>query len=248
MAPNVLAGAAILTIAVHPVRTRRHVMGRRIALQIADLNVGILYLFAVSGMTVYGVVPRGWASGSKYPLLGGCGRRPRCCRTEVSMGLSLIGTSWCSSRSDVQIVRPGGLSSASCRSGRPRPAARFVSSRGAVRRGEPTPFDLPEGESELVAVPHGVRLLQVSSSDGGITYMVVGAAGRGDPLLRRWQSRTSRRRVPIPRRLRRGRSAAAVLLLRIGRSSRRPFLSVAYVWSGGRFPFRYDQVMRLGGR
>ena len=61
MAPMFSLAPAIMTIAVIPFGPDVTVMGRRIALQIADLNVGILYLFAVSGMTVYGVAPSGRA-------------------------------------------------------------------------------------------------------------------------------------------------------------------------------------------
>jgi NADH-quinone oxidoreductase subunit H len=110
LAPMFSLAPAILGIAVVPFGPDVTVMGRKVALQIADLNVGILYLFAVSGMAVYGVVLAGWSSGSKYPLLGGLRSSAQMMAYEVSMGISLIGIFMV-----FESVRMS--SSASCRSG-----------------------------------------------------------------------------------------------------------------------------------
>ncbi|MFQ5900095.1 MAG: NADH-quinone oxidoreductase subunit NuoH [Thermodesulfobacteriota bacterium] len=67
------------------------IMGKDVALYISNMNVGILYIFAISGLEVFGVVLGGWASNSKYPLLGSL----RCCAQmisyEIPMGFAVIG-------------------------------------------------------------------------------------------------------------------------------------------------------------
>ena len=63
---------------------------RRVPLQGADLNVGLLYILAMSSVAVYGVVLAGWSSGSKYPLLGGVRATAQAISYEAAMGLSLV--------------------------------------------------------------------------------------------------------------------------------------------------------------
>jgi len=86
MAPMFSLAPAVMAIAVIPFGPDVTVLGKKVALQIADLNVGILYIFAFSGMTVYGVVLAGWASGASTPSWAGCGRPRRCCRTRSPWG------------------------------------------------------------------------------------------------------------------------------------------------------------------
>src|SRR4030066_1616534 len=91
MAPMFALAPAPMTIAVIPFGPPATVAGKTIPLQIADLNGGILYIFAMSGLTVYGVILAGWASNSKYPLLGGLRSSAQMISYEVSLGLSFIG-------------------------------------------------------------------------------------------------------------------------------------------------------------
>ena len=71
MGPSLAMLTAIMTGAVVPWGDKVHLFGRDIALQIADVNVGILYVFAVVSMGVYGIMIGGWASNNKYSLMGG---------------------------------------------------------------------------------------------------------------------------------------------------------------------------------
>src|SRR5512135_597098 len=91
LAPMFSLAPAIMTIAIVPFGPPVTIAGKTIPLQIADLNVGILYLFAISGLGVYGVILGGWASNSKYPLLGGLRSASQMLSYEVSIGLSIMG-------------------------------------------------------------------------------------------------------------------------------------------------------------
>jgi NADH-quinone oxidoreductase subunit H len=67
-----------------------HVFGREVPLQLADLNIGILWVLAMTSIAVYAVVLAGWASGSNYPLLGGVRSTAQLISYEVAMGLALV--------------------------------------------------------------------------------------------------------------------------------------------------------------
>jgi NADH-quinone oxidoreductase subunit H len=71
LAPAMLLVPAIVTIAVVPFGSSITILGNEIPLQIADINIGILYVLAVTSLGVYGVVLGAWASNNKYSLLGG---------------------------------------------------------------------------------------------------------------------------------------------------------------------------------
>lgn len=113
---------------------------------LANLNLGILYIFAVSSMAVYGVVIAGWASGSRYAFLGGLRSAAQMVSYEVSMGLIIVCVILCTGSMNLsQIVEA------------PRPlwmqilllpmlVVFLISILAETNR---APFDLPEGESEL---------------------------------------------------------------------------------------------------
>jgi NADH-quinone oxidoreductase subunit H len=120
---------------------------------LADINVGILYLFAISSLGVYGVIMAGWASNSKYPFLGALRSAAQMVSYEVSMGfviitvLLLVGSL---NLSDIVLAQQGsyGLFSWFWLPMQPMFVIFFVSTLAETNR---SPFDLPEGESELVA-------------------------------------------------------------------------------------------------
>jgi NADH-quinone oxidoreductase subunit H len=122
-------------------------------LVLADINVGILYLFAISSLGVYGVIMAGWASNSKYPFLGALRSAAQMVSYEVSMGfviitiLLLVGSLYLS---DIVLAQQGsyGLFSWFWLPMLPMFVIFFVSTLAETNR---SPFDLPEGESELVA-------------------------------------------------------------------------------------------------
>jgi NADH-quinone oxidoreductase subunit H len=122
-------------------------------LVISDINVGILYLFAISSLGVYGVIMSGWASNSKYPFLGALRSAAQMVSYEVSMGfviitvLILVGSL---NLSDIVLAQQGdyGLFNWFWLPLLPMFVIFFVSVLAETNR---SPFDLPEGESELVA-------------------------------------------------------------------------------------------------
>lgn len=119
-------------------------------LVLADLNVGILYLLAISSLGVYGIIIAGWASNSKYAFLGGLRSAAQMVSYEVSIGLVIITVLlYCGSLNLSAIVQ------AQAKSGWfighplliPMAVVFFISALAESNR---HPFDLPEGESELV--------------------------------------------------------------------------------------------------
>jgi NADH-quinone oxidoreductase subunit H len=82
---------AILTFAVVPFGGNLTLFGKTIHLQIADFNVGILYIFAVAGIGIFGIIMGGWSSNNKFSLLGGLRSASQFISYEIAMGLSVIG-------------------------------------------------------------------------------------------------------------------------------------------------------------
>ena len=115
---------------------------------IADINVGILYLFAVSSLGVYGIIMGGWASNSKYPFLGAIRSAAQMVSYEVSIGIIIINVLLCvgslnlsdivNAQKDLWFVVPLF----------PMFVIFFISALAETNR---PPFDLPEAEAELVA-------------------------------------------------------------------------------------------------
>lgn len=115
---------------------------------IADINVGILYLFAISSLGVYGIIIAGWASNSKYAFLGALRSAAQMVSYEVSMGFVIVTVLLCvgslnlteivRAQEDLWFVIPLF----------PMFVIFFISTLAETNR---APFDLPEGESELVA-------------------------------------------------------------------------------------------------
>jgi NADH-quinone oxidoreductase subunit H len=120
---------------------------------LADLNIGILYIFAISSLEVYGVIMGGWASNSKYPFLGSLRSAAQMISYEVSIGLILIGviiSTGSLNLSAIVMAQDGdlGLLNWYWLPHLPMVVLFFVSALAEVNR---APFDLPEAESELVA-------------------------------------------------------------------------------------------------
>ena len=117
-------------------------------LVLADINVGILYLFAISSLGVYGVIMAGWASNSKYAFLGALRSAAQMVSYEVSMGLVIITVLLCVGSlnlSDIIEAQRGMWFAIPLF---PMFIVFFISTLAETNR---APFDLPEGESELVA-------------------------------------------------------------------------------------------------
>lgn len=123
---------------------------------LADINVGILYLFAVSSMGVYGIIMSGWASNSKYPFLGGLRAAAQMVSYEVSIGFVIVSVVLYASSfnlNDIILSQKGNI--LGLVNGHifnpllfPMAVVFFISALAETNR---PPFDLPEAEAELVA-------------------------------------------------------------------------------------------------
>ncbi len=90
LAPALVLVPALLTVGVIPFGSTMQLFGKQIPLVIADLNIGPLFVFAISSLGVYGIVLAGWASNSKYPFLGGVRSSSQMISYEIALGLSVI--------------------------------------------------------------------------------------------------------------------------------------------------------------
>ena len=120
---------------------------------LSDINVAILYIFAVSSLEVYGIIMGGWASNSKYPFLGSLRSAAQMISYEVSIGLIIIGviiSTGSLNLGDIVRAQQGsyGLFSWYWLPHLPMVVLFFISALAETNR---PPFDLPEAESELVA-------------------------------------------------------------------------------------------------
>ena len=115
---------------------------------IADINVGVLYLFAISSLGVYGIIIAGWASNSKYAFLGALRSAAQMVSYEVSMGFVMVTVLLCVGSlnlTDIVLAQKGMWFFIPLF---PMFIIFFISTLAETNR---APFDLPEGESELVA-------------------------------------------------------------------------------------------------
>jgi len=148
LAPAVIVITALVSYAVIPFGGPIKILGRSIDLVVADVNVGLLYLFAISSLGVYGVVMGGWASNNKYSLLGAIRSSAQMISYELSLGLSIVGVMMIAGTLSLNkivaaqspvwfiIYQPLGF------------ILYIISAAAEVSR---TPFDLTECENELVA-------------------------------------------------------------------------------------------------
>lgn len=151
LAPAMAAIPAIMTFAIIPFGAPVNIMGRNVSLQIADINVGLLFFMALSSIAVYGVALGGWASNSKYALLGSIRGLAQLISYELSMGLSLVPT--------VMLARSFRLSDIVNAQGDCwfivyQPLAFFIFLISIAAECKRIPFDIPEAEGELVAGFH----------------------------------------------------------------------------------------------
>lgn len=123
--------------------------GSSLQLQVADLNVGILYFFAIAGTGIVGAALAGWASDNKYSLLGGLRAASQMVSYEVTLGLTLIGTMMI--YGSVQVDDMVSWQASNAWGIFVQPVAFVLFFAAAVAESKRIPFDIPEGESELVA-------------------------------------------------------------------------------------------------
>src|SRR5436190_2190869 len=147
LGPSLAMLTAMMTCAVIPWGNKIILFGRSISLQIADVNVGILYVFAVVSLGIYGVMIGGWASNNKFSLLAALRGASQVISYELAMGISLIAL----------LMMTGSLSLKTIVEQQMeshwnvvyQPLAFLIFFVCALAECNRTPFDLPEAESEL---------------------------------------------------------------------------------------------------
>jgi NADH-quinone oxidoreductase subunit H len=158
LAPIISITIALSTFAIIPFGNTIELFGRQIKLMIADVDIGILYLLALTSIGVYGVSLAGWSSNNKYSLLGGLRSSAQLISYELSMGLSLIGVIMISGtlRLDQVVLQQ----TAYWWSIIPKwnvflqPFGCITFMIAAFAETNRLPFDLPEAEPELVGGYH----------------------------------------------------------------------------------------------
>ena len=151
LSPIMAVITAMMTFAIIPFGDKVKILGYSVDLVVTDINVGFLYILAVSSLGIYGIVMAGWSSNNKYSLLGGIRSSAQMISYELPLGISLIGTVMLtSSLSMVDIVNEQtGMWNIVL-----QPLGFFVYATSAIAEVNRSPFDLPEAESELVADYH----------------------------------------------------------------------------------------------
>ena len=153
LAPIVSFVPALLAFAVVPFSSDFELFGHQIQGVISDLNIGILFIFAVTSLGVYGIVLAGWSSGSKYSLLGGIRSSAQMISYEISYGLSIIGVILIANTLSMRELVEQQASIGDWYVWR-QPIGFILYVLCAVAETNRAPFDLPEAESELVAGYH----------------------------------------------------------------------------------------------
>jgi NADH-quinone oxidoreductase subunit H len=239
LAPAISATAAFTAFSVVPFGAETTFFGlldRPIPLQVADVNVAVLVVFAVTSMSVYGIVLAGWSSNSKYSLLGALRSSAQMISYELSYGLALASV----------LVLAGSLSLreiVNAQAGSwfhliPRwylflqPLGFFIYMTAGVAETNRAPFDFPEAEQELVAGYH----TEYSSMSFAMFFMaeyinmVTVSAVATDLFLGGWHGPF------LPEYL-----GWIWFLLKVS------FLLFFYVWMRWTLPrYRYDQLMQFG--
>jgi NADH-quinone oxidoreductase subunit H len=153
LAPVISVISAFIVFAVIPFGPEINIFGKAIPLWITDLNIGALYVLSISSVGVLGIILAGWASNSKYPLLGALRSAAQMVSYEVAMGFSIIGVLMLAgSLSLVNIVKA--QQSSGVWYVFYQPVAFLLFFICGVAETNRAPFDLPEAESELVAGFH----------------------------------------------------------------------------------------------
>jgi len=163
LAPFLGFTLAFLSIAVIPFGEGFTIHGHTIRFQITDLNVGLLFIFAVTSLGVYSIALAGWSSNSKYPLLGGLRSSAQMISYELSLGLAVVGVVMISGTLSLRGIvnsQAGFFHYHGMNIFIPhwniflQPLGFLVYFTSAIAETNRVPFDLPEGESELVGGYH----------------------------------------------------------------------------------------------
>jgi NADH-quinone oxidoreductase subunit H len=154
LAPFLAVTMALISISVIPFGTEIRVFGQTTWMQLTDLNIGLLFVLAVSSMGVYGIALAGWASNNKYALLGGLRSSAQMISYELPMSVAIASPLLlCNTLSLRQIVETQAGSIVHWNI-LPQIVSFFVFLIAGFAETNRVPFDLPEAENELVAGFH----------------------------------------------------------------------------------------------
>jgi NADH-quinone oxidoreductase subunit H len=199
---------------------------------LADINAGLLYVLAMTSIAVYGVIIAGWASNSKYAFLGSLRSAAQIVSYEIAMGFTLVGVLMCANSlnlGDIVIAQEGGITQWYCWPLFPLFVIYFISAVAETNR---APFDVAEGESEIVAGFHveysgmAFALFFLAEYANMILVSILAVI----MFLGGWLSPVSF----IP-------DGIFWLIIKVA------FVLFCFLWLRATFPrYRYDQIMRLG--
>jgi NADH-quinone oxidoreductase subunit H len=223
MAPMLTFSLAVMAWAVIPVND---------GWAVANINVGVLYLFAISSLGVYGVIIAGWASNSKYAFLGALRSAAQMVSYEVSMGFVMVSVLLCVGSLNLNDVVLAQRHIWFAIPMFPMFIIFFISTLAETNR---SPFDLPEGESEIVAgffVEYSAMTFALFFL-GEYTSMILMSAMTTILFLGGWLAPFG---IPTPAWF-----GPIWFILKVA------FVLFGFLWTRATFPrFRYDQLMRLG--
>jgi NADH-quinone oxidoreductase subunit H len=248
LAPFLAFTLAFLSFAVVPFGESFQVGSHVVSLQVTNLDVGLLFIFAVTSLGVYSIALAGWSSNSKYPLFGGLRSSAQMISYELSLGLAVIGVIMFSGTlnlRDIVLAQQGTWHMHGAETYIPhwnifaQPLGFLVYFTAAIAETNRVPFDLPEGETELVAGFHTeysslkFAMFFMSEYANMITVSCIATL----LFFGGWSGPT----FGIT-------SAALLALLSVFWFAAKVFLFLFfYIWMRGTLPrFRYDQLMAFG--
>jgi NADH-quinone oxidoreductase subunit H len=238
LAPIISAATAFVAFAVVPFGAETTFFGlldRPVPLQIADVNVAILWVFAVTSMGVYGIVLAGWSSNSKYSLLGALRSSAQMISYELSYGMALAAVLVLANTMSIRGIveaQSGGFLDMSRWFLWLQPVGFFIYMTAGIAETNRAPFDFPEAEQELVAGYHteyssmSFAMFFMAEYINMVTVSAIATSlylgGWNGPFLPEWLG-------------------WIWFLLKVA------FLLFFYVWMRWTLPrYRYDQLMAFG--
>jgi len=154
LAPVLAFSSSFALFAVVPVGPEVTLLGQRVALIVANPEVGLLWIFALAGLSVYGTTLAGWASNNRVGLLGGVRASSQMVSYEVSLGLALVGVMIAYRTVNLEAIVQGQgaevLGPVPALGILLQPVGFLIFFASAFAETKRAPFDLPEGESEIV--------------------------------------------------------------------------------------------------
>ena len=240
LAPAILLIPALMTFAVIPFGSDITLFGRQIPLQVADVNIGILYVLALTSIGLYGIVLAGWSSNSKYSLLGGLRSSAQLISYELAMGLAVVSIILLSGSlklNDIIADQQGYFFSWNVFK---QPLAFLIFLVAVYAETNRLPFDLSEAEQELVGGYH----TEYSSMKFAMFFMaeyanmITAAALTVTLFFGGWD-------FPLINETSLG--IWGVVLSVLSFILKMGFFLFLFIWVRWTFPrFRYDQLMKLG--